>query len=134
MEIEEEKNKGNIKCNNVTDEHEYTYKDIDNHKHMNNHKHMENYEENTKDYDSISNYEDITIEYIIKNNINELKTTTSPQSLVEKYKNDIENMKILDLKMIDNIRKMSSEEKMEIILTYNSILDKLKYLLQQVIL
>jgi hypothetical protein len=39
---------------------------------------------------------------------------------------DIRNMKLLNQKMIDNIGEMSSKEKMEIIILYNSIVEILK--------
>lgn len=39
---------------------------------------------------------------------------------------DIRNMKFLNQKMIDNISEMSSKEKMEIIILYNSLVEMLK--------
>ena len=107
---------------------------------------MDRTEENNKedikcnDTSQISNdnddtYIDLSIEHIIKNKDQEIKDNNSSQQLMlKKYKSDIENMKLLDAKMIDTIRKMSSEDKMEIILTYNNIVDKLKYFFEQTIL
>jgi len=47
-------------------------------------------------------------------------------SYFKKCMHDIRNMKLLNQKMIDNIGEMSSKEKMEIIILYNSIVEILK--------
>ena len=46
--------------------------------------------------------------------------------LLRKYLHDIRNIKLLDKEMINNIRNMSNEEKMDIIITLNNVVEKLK--------
>lgn len=48
---------------------------------------------------------------------------------IEKYLHDIRNMVILDKEMINNIRNMSDNDKMNIIITYNNVVDCMKQLL-----
>ncbi len=50
-------------------------------------------------------------------------------SLFKKYIHEIRNMRTLDEEMINNIRNMSSEEKMEIIISFNVVVDNMKVLL-----
>jgi len=47
-------------------------------------------------------------------------------SLFIKYLHHIRNMKTLDNEIINNIRDMSNEEKMEIIILFNDIVETLK--------
>jgi len=46
--------------------------------------------------------------------------------LLRKYLHDIRNIKLLDKEMINNIRNMSNEEKMDIIITLNNVVENLK--------
>jgi hypothetical protein len=46
--------------------------------------------------------------------------------IFNKYIHDIRNMKKLDREMINNIRTMSNEEKMKIIILYDEIIETLK--------
>ena len=50
--------------------------------------------------------------------------------LFRTYLHDIRNMKTLDREMIRNIRNMSNDEKIDIILTMNDVIDGLKALLE----
>jgi hypothetical protein len=45
--------------------------------------------------------------------------------LLSKYLHEIRNFKILDHEMINNIKNMNNENKMEIIITFNNILQTL---------
>jgi hypothetical protein len=46
------------------------------------------------------------------------------------YVNEIRNMKLLSNDMLNNIRDMSHEEKMNIIIAFNDILENLQVLLE----
>ena len=46
--------------------------------------------------------------------------------LFRKYVHDIRNMKTLDKETINNIRNMTNEEKMDIILAFNDVVENLK--------
>ena len=50
---------------------------------------------------------------------------TNHYDLCKKYIHEIRNIKILDEEMINNIRNMSNEDKMDIIISFNDILDYL---------
>jgi hypothetical protein len=50
--------------------------------------------------------------------------------LFRKYVDDIRNMKRLDKEMINNIRNMSNEEKMEIIIAFNDVVENINILLE----
>jgi len=50
--------------------------------------------------------------------------------LFRKYIHDIRNIKPLNTEMINNIRNMSNEEKMEIIITMSYIIENLNVLLE----
>lgn len=50
--------------------------------------------------------------------------------LFRKYSHDIRNMKYLNKEAIINIDKMSNEEKIEIIILFNNVVDNLKYILE----
>jgi len=57
-------------------------------------------------------------------------TNHNDNSLFRKYLHDIRNIKILDKEMINNIRSMSNEEKMEIIIAFNDVVEGIKILLE----
>jgi hypothetical protein len=46
--------------------------------------------------------------------------------LFRKYINDIVDLKLLDKEMINNIRNMTNEDKMDIIITLNNVVQNLK--------
>jgi hypothetical protein len=50
--------------------------------------------------------------------------------LFRKYVHDVRNMKRLDKEMINNIRNMSNEEKMEIIIAFNDVVENINILLE----
>ena len=50
--------------------------------------------------------------------------------LCKRYIHEIRNMKPLDKEMINNIRNMSNEEKMNIIISFNDILEYTKSILE----
>lgn len=50
--------------------------------------------------------------------------------LFRKYSHDIRNMKYLNKEAIINIDKMSNEEKIELIILFNEVIDNLKYILE----
>lgn len=50
---------------------------------------------------------------------------TNHYDLCKKYIHEIRNIKILDEEMINNIRNMSNEDKMDIIISFNDVLDYL---------
>ena len=52
---------------------------------------------------------------------------TNHYDLCKKYIHEIRNIKILDKEMINNIRNMSNEDKMDIIISFNDVVD---YLIQ----
>lgn len=49
--------------------------------------------------------------------------------LFRKYLHDIRNMKTLDKEMLNNIRSMTNEEKMYIIIALNDVLENMNTLL-----
>jgi hypothetical protein len=49
--------------------------------------------------------------------------------LFKKYIHYIRNINVLDNEMINNIRSMSNEEKMAIIITFNIVIENIKELL-----
>jgi len=53
----------------------------------------------------------------------------NPSGLFKKYIHDIRNLKALDKEMLRNIRDMSTEEKMNIIIALNDIVEYLKEIL-----
>jgi hypothetical protein len=53
-------------------------------------------------------------------------TNHNDSSLFRKYLHDIRNMKTLDKELINNIRSMSNEEKMEIIIAFNDVVESIK--------
>ena len=53
-------------------------------------------------------------------------TNYNTDDLYKRYIHDIRNMKSLDKEMINNIRNMSNEEKMNIIITFNEMIEYLK--------
>jgi hypothetical protein len=57
-------------------------------------------------------------------------TNNSVTDLHRRYLHDIRNLKILDKEMINNIRNMSNEEKMDIIITLNDVIEGLITLLE----
>jgi hypothetical protein len=50
--------------------------------------------------------------------------------LFRQYLHDINNMKILDEEMINNVRNMSNEEKMIIIISLNGVVENIKAFIQ----
>ena len=50
---------------------------------------------------------------------------TNHYDLCKKYIHEIRNIKILDKEMINNIRNMSNEDKMDIIISFNDVVDYL---------
>ena len=86
--------------------------------------------ENNNDY-KIENNNDYKIEnnndYKIENN-NDYKIENK-DDFFKKYLHDIRNIKILDKEMINNIRNMSNENKMNIIIELNNVIETLKNLL-----
>lgn len=58
---------------------------------------------------------------MINHNINDL---------CRKYVHEVRNMKILDKEMINNIRDMSNEDKMEIIIAFNDIIENINILIE----
>jgi hypothetical protein len=66
-------------------------------------------------------------EYVEGQNVKEDNLTTDNKSeIFKKYLHDIRNMRVLDDEMINNIRTMSNEDKMEIIILFNDVVDNLK--------
>ena len=61
------------------------------------------------------------------NNGNKNNNTTD---LCKRYIHDIRNIRPLDKEMINNIRNMSNEEKMNIIITFNDIIEYLKDIIE----
>jgi hypothetical protein len=59
------------------------------------------------------------------NSKEEKKIIHNDSDLCRKYMHDIRNMKTLDNEMINNIRNMSNEEKMVIILAYNDVVENI---------
>jgi hypothetical protein len=86
--------------------------------------------ENNNDY-KIENNNDYKIEnnndYKIENN-NDYKIENK-DDFFKKYLHDIRNIKILDKEMINNISNMSNENKMNIIIELNNVIETLKNLL-----
>jgi hypothetical protein len=58
------------------------------------------------------------------------KITNNVNDLFKMYLHDIRNLKILDKEMINNIRNMSNEDKMDIIITLNDVIEGLIMLLE----
>ena len=65
-------------------------------------------------------------ENLIQNCKEDKITNKNGSDLFIKYLHDIRNMKTLDKEMIKNIRNMSNEEKMYIILSFNDVVENLK--------
>ena len=60
-------------------------------------------------------------------NVNEDTLTTHNKSeIFKKYLHEIRNLKVLDDEMINNIRTMKNEEKMEIIVLFNDVFNNVK--------
>lgn len=57
-------------------------------------------------------------------------TNNNSVELFRTYLHDIRNMKTLDREMIRNIRNMSNDDKMDIILTMNDVINGLKAFLE----
>jgi hypothetical protein len=53
-------------------------------------------------------------------------TNYNSTDLFKEYLHDIRNIKILDKTMINNIRNMSSENKMDIIIAFNDVIENIK--------
>ena len=51
--------------------------------------------------------------------------------IFRKYLHDIRNMKTLDEEMIHNIRNMSSDEKMDIIIAFSGVVENLLHLIDE---
>lgn len=58
------------------------------------------------------------------------KIVNPSNTLFKKYIHDIRNIKTLDKEMINNIRNMSNEEKMDIIISFNCVVENLKELFE----
>ncbi len=65
---------------------------------------------------------------IIKNNDAIIMYSTS--KLFTKYLYDIKNIQTLNEEMINNIRNMTSEEKMDIIIALNDVINNFKFILE----
>jgi hypothetical protein len=61
----------------------------------------------------------------------ENKTVNNATNLFRKYIHDIRNMKNLSKEMIDNICNMSNEEKIDIIIAFNDIVEIIHILLEE---
>ena len=61
-----------------------------------------------------------------KDNKEDTMINYNDNDLFRKYIHDIRNMKILDKEMINNIRNMSNEEKIEIIIALNDNIEYIK--------
>jgi hypothetical protein len=57
-------------------------------------------------------------------------TNYNSTDLFKKYLHEIRNLKTLDKEMIINIRSMSNEEKIDIIILFNDIVSNLNSLLE----
>ena len=57
-------------------------------------------------------------------------TNHNASDLFKRYIHDIRNFKPLDKEMIDNIRNMSNQEKMEIIISFNDVIGYVKDILE----
>ena len=76
--------------------------------------------ENEKKY----NYIEKINELFVGTNVNETMTSKHNEpDLLKKYITDIRNLRILDKEMINNISKMSIENIIQIINTYNDVTD-----------
>ena len=66
-----------------------------------------------------------------RNKINktESKCGKNSNELIGKYIHDIRNMKTLDEEIINNIRNFTNEEKMDIIIALNDVVENLKSIL-----
>lgn len=69
-------------------------------------------------------------EHLIQNCKEDKITNQNDTDLFIKYLHDIRNMKTLNKEMINNIRNMSNEEKMDIILSFNNVVENLKSLIE----
>ena len=56
---------------------------------------------------------------------------TDCENLLRKYLHEIRNMKTLDKEMINNIRNMSNEDKMNIIIEFNNIVENIKIFMEK---
>lgn len=65
-----------------------------------------------------------------KSNTEYKSTNNNSVELFRTYLHDIRNMKTLDREMIRNIRNMSNDDKMDIILTMNDVINGLKAFLE----
>ena len=65
-----------------------------------------------------------------KSNTEYKSTNNNSVELFRTYLHDIRNMKTLDREMISNIRNMSNDDKMDIILTMNDVINGLKAFLE----
>ena len=61
--------------------------------------------------------------------INEETKEESSTKLLQQYIHEIRNLKILTKEMIQNIRNMPCEDKMEIILVFNDVVEGLQQLI-----
>jgi len=76
------------------------------------------------------------IKWIQKKNTNlkrkkEEKNEENQEKLLKKYIHDIRNMKYLNKEMLNKIESMSSNNKMEIIITFNEVVDGLMSILHE---
>jgi hypothetical protein len=51
-------------------------------------------------------------------------------ALMRKYTHEIRNMRYLNTEMLDDIRNMTNDDKFEIILLFNEVVDRLKALIE----
>jgi hypothetical protein len=61
----------------------------------------------------------------------EEKNQENQEKLLKKYIHDIRNMKYLNKEMLNKIESMSSNNKMEIIITFNEVVDGLMSILHE---
>lgn len=69
--------------------------------------------------------------YNQKNNFENKSENVNNNVLCKKYMHYIRNCKVLDETMIHNIRSMSNEEKINIIISLNEVVKNLNYLLDE---
>jgi hypothetical protein len=57
-------------------------------------------------------------------------TNRNDNEIFRRYLHEVRNMKTLDKEMINNIRNMSHEDKMDIIIAFNDVVETLKVYLE----
>jgi hypothetical protein len=70
--------------------------------------------------------------YYNKKNYKENIAINYNNDLLNKYMHSIRNMIYLNSEMINNIKNMSDENKMEIIILFNEVVDRLKILIDNI--